>query len=42
MTESADAPPANRSEGAALPFPGYDRLDDMQVVHALSKHSRSS
>jgi len=37
--ESADAPRADSSDGA-LPFPGYDRLDDMQVVRGLSDHSQ--
>ena len=36
---SGDAPARSTSE-AAVPFAGYDGLDDRQVVHGLSKHSQ--
>lgn len=45
-TDSADVPqppgdaPAGSAGETRLPFAGYDRLDDRQVVHGLSDHSQ--
>jgi hypothetical protein len=32
--------PAGSAVEAELPFAGYDRLDDSQVIHGLSEHSQ--
>jgi hypothetical protein len=38
--ESAGDTQANSAEEAQLPFAGYDRLDDRQVIDGLSDHSQ--